>query len=51
MGHMSRAMLERYSHIRKTAKVDAMAEIGLRSASSEIPTLDGNALSKSAVTF
>ena len=55
MGHMSRAMLERYSHIRKAAKVDAMAAIELRSAfptalPQEIPTVDGNALSKSAVT-
>ena len=32
MGHMSRAMLERYSHIRKAAKVDAMAAVESRSA-------------------
>jgi integrase len=30
MGHMSRAMLERYSHIRMTAKRDALAGITLR---------------------
>ena len=29
MGHMSRAMLERYSHIRMTAKRDAMAGVTL----------------------
>jgi integrase len=30
MGHMSRAMLERYSHIRMTAKREALAAITLR---------------------
>jgi len=30
MGHMSRAMLERYSHIRMAAKRDAVAAITLR---------------------
>src|SRR5579863_3109110 len=30
MGHMSRAMLERYSHIRMKAKRDAVASIRLR---------------------
>jgi hypothetical protein len=30
MGHMSRAMLERYSHIRIAAKRDAVAKIVLR---------------------
>lgn len=30
MGHMSRAMLERYSHIRMAAKVNAVAGITLR---------------------
>ena len=30
MGHMSRAMLERYSHIRMTAKRDAVAGVTLR---------------------
>ncbi len=30
MGHMSRAMLERYSHIRMSAKRDALASITLR---------------------
>ncbi len=29
MGHMSRSMLERYSHIRHAAKVDAVAGIEL----------------------
>jgi hypothetical protein len=33
MGHMSRAMLERYSHIRVAAKRDAMAGIRLRQES------------------
>jgi len=30
MGHMSRAMLERYSHIRMAAKRDAVTAIKLR---------------------
>jgi hypothetical protein len=30
MGHMSRAMLERYSHIRMAAKREAVAAITLR---------------------
>ena len=30
MGHMSRAMLERYSHIRMAAKRDAVAGVTLR---------------------
>ena len=30
MGHMSRAMLERYSHIRMPAKREALAAITLR---------------------
>ena len=30
MGHMSRAMLERYSHIRMAAKREALAAITLR---------------------
>ena len=30
MGHMSRAMLERYSHIRMTAKREAVAGVVLR---------------------
>jgi hypothetical protein len=30
MGHMSRAMLERYSHIRMAAKRDAVADVTLR---------------------
>jgi integrase len=32
MGHMSRSMLERYSHIRMTAKRDAVAGVTLRQA-------------------
>jgi hypothetical protein len=32
MGHMSRAMLERYSHIRMAAKREALAAITLRPA-------------------
>ena len=35
MGHMSRAMLERYSHIRVAAKRDAIAGIRLRQESDE----------------
>lgn len=30
MGHMSRSMLERYSHIRMTAKRDAVAGVTLK---------------------
>ena len=30
MGHMSRSMLERYSHIRMTAKREAVAAVRLR---------------------
>ena len=38
MGHMSRAMLEKYSHIRNQAKVDAIQAIEARSAfSSGVP--------------
>ena len=57
MGHMSRQMLERYSHIRLAAKVDAMAAIGALSAfpvSVEVPkvspTVSNPAKIKSAVT-
>ena len=32
MGHMSPGMLERYSHTRHTAKIDAMEAIESRSA-------------------
>jgi hypothetical protein len=32
MGHMSRTMLERYSHIRMAAKREALAAITLRPA-------------------
>jgi hypothetical protein len=32
MGHMSRGMLERYSHIRHAAKREAMAAVEARSA-------------------
>ncbi|MGA2212469.1 MAG: site-specific integrase [Bryobacteraceae bacterium] len=35
MGHMSRAMLERYSHIRMTAKRDAVAGVVLRPKAKE----------------
>lgn len=35
MGHMSRTMLERYSHIRMAAKRDAIAAITLRPAVAE----------------
>jgi integrase len=38
MGHMSRAMLERYSHIRMKAKRDAVAKISLR------PKIDNSGL-------
>ena len=30
LGHMSRSMLERYSHIRMTAKRDAVAGVSLQ---------------------
>jgi hypothetical protein len=35
LGHMSRAMLERYSHIRMTAKRDAVAGVLLRPKAKE----------------
>lgn len=38
MGHMSRSMLERYSHIRMAAKVQAVASVRLRA---EQPTSEG----------
>ena len=51
MGHMSRAMLERYSHIRMAAKRDAVAGVTLRpkGESSEmvpvkVPVVDASAL-------
>ena len=56
MGHMSRAMLERYSHIRKAAKVEAMAAVKARSAFldgvvlQEAPKVNGFQCSKAAVT-
>ncbi len=37
MGHMSRAMLERYSHIRIAAKRDAVAGIRLREQEATTP--------------
>lgn len=37
MGHMSRAMLERYSHIRMAAKRDAVAAVTLRPKSDRVP--------------
>jgi hypothetical protein len=42
MGHMSRAMLERYSHIRMAAKREAVAAITLRpkiAGSDEVPVV------------
>jgi integrase len=50
MGHMSRAMIERYSHIRKAAKVEAMQAVESRSAfaivvpkvSPKVKALEGN---------
>jgi hypothetical protein len=55
MGHMSRAMLERYSHIRRAAKVDAMAAVEARSALlggvlQEVPKVNGFKRSNAAVT-
>lgn len=55
MGHMSTAMLRRYSHIRKAAKVEAMQAIEARSAFSigvpkDSPKDEENERSKSAVT-
>jgi integrase len=41
MGHMSRAMLERYSHIRIAAKRDAMAGIRLRQPDATSPENSG----------
>ena len=43
MGHMSRAMLERYSHIRMTAKRDAVAGVVLRPKFSD-PTENSEAV-------
>jgi integrase len=37
MGHVSRAMLERYSHIRKASKIDAMQAVESRSFSGAVP--------------
>jgi hypothetical protein len=37
MGHMSRAMLERYSHIRIAAKRDAVAGVRLREEAQTAP--------------
>jgi hypothetical protein len=37
MGHMSRSMLERYSHIRIAAKRDAVAGIRLREQAETTP--------------
>jgi integrase len=53
MGHMSRAMLERYSHIRRAAKVEAMAAVEARSAGAvlqEVPKVSGSQRVKAAVT-
>ena len=51
MGHMSRSMLERYSHIRMKAKVEAVAGITLRpkSANSEAVPVKVPVLSETAV--
>ena len=43
MGHMSRAMLERYSHIRMAAKRQALASITLR------PEIVGNSQNSGVV--
>jgi hypothetical protein len=55
MGHMSRAMLERYSHIRKATKVEAIQAVDSRSAFStqhvkESPEVGHSAAPKAAVT-
>lgn len=55
MGHMSRAMLERYSHIRKAAKIDAIRAVEVRSAfpvavPKESPKVSDSANAKVAVT-
>jgi integrase len=42
MGHMSRVMLERYSHIRMAAKREAVLALGLRSKAT-LPKSDGHA--------
>lgn len=47
MGHMSRAMLERYSHIRMAAKRDAVASVSLRVKSQNsqvVPVASASAL-------
>jgi integrase len=55
MGHMSTAMLRRYSHIRQAAKVEAIEALEARSAFSvgvpkESPKVSEKQASKSAVT-
>jgi integrase len=55
MGHMSAAMLRRYSHIRQAAKVEAMQAIESRSAFSvgvpgKSPTVGANQPTASIVT-
>jgi hypothetical protein len=55
MGHMSAAMLRRYSHIRQAAKIEAMQAIESRSALSlgvptKSPTVGQNQAVESAVT-
>ena len=54
MGHMSRAMLERYSHIRKAAKIEAMTAIEARTFSftvpKEIPKVSESQPAKATVT-
>jgi hypothetical protein len=51
MGHMSRAMLDRYLHIRRAAKIEAMAAVEARSAFScgllqEVPKVNGSQTAK-----
>ena len=41
IGHMSRSMLERYSHIRMTAKRDAVAGVVLRPKAKDTENLEG----------
>jgi integrase len=52
-GHMSRAMLERYSHIRMAAKRTAVEHLTLRPRTAEVPTLPeaGNVVPTKAPTI
>ena len=49
MGHMSRKMLERYSHIRLAAKREAVEALELRTDSDLIPTKSPTAAAATAV--